>query len=47
MYQKSVIRRLCKSIDLDMENVEQSRIMQAEDVQEVEVSEVDNPFADQ
>ena len=47
MYQKSVIRRLCKSIDLDMENVEQSRIMQAEDVQEVEVGEVDNPFADQ
>lgn len=46
MYQKSVVRRLCKNIDLDMENVEQARIMQAEDVQEVEVSEVDNPFGD-
>lgn len=47
MYQKAVIRRLCKGIDLDMENVEQARIMQAEDVQEVEVSEVDNPFGDE
>ena len=47
MYRKSVIRRLCKGIDLDMENVEQARIMQAEDVQEVEVSEVDNPFGDE
>lgn len=46
MYQKSVVRRLCKNIDLDMENAEQTRIMQAEDVQEVEVSEVDNPFGD-
>lgn len=46
MYQKSVVRRLCKNIDLDMENVEQARIMQAEDVQEVEVNEVDNPFGD-
>lgn len=47
MYRKSVIRRLCKGIDLDMENVEQARIMQAEDVvQEVEVSEVDNPFVE-
>lgn len=46
MYQKSVVRRLCKNIDLDMENVEQVRIMQAEDVQEVEVNEVDNPFGD-
>ena len=46
MYQKSVVRRLCKNIDLDMENAEQARIMQAEDVQEVEVSEVDNPFGD-
>lgn len=47
MYKKSVIRRLCKGIDIDMENVEQSRIMQAEEVevQEVEVTEVDNPFA--
>lgn len=47
MYRKSVIRRLCKGIDLDMENVEQARVMQAEDVQEVEVSEVDNPFGDE
>lgn len=47
MYKKSVIRRLCKGIDLDMENVEQARIMQAEDEpQEVEVTEVDNPFGD-
>ena len=47
MYRKSVIRRLCKGIDLDMENVEQARIMQAdEEVAEVEVTEVDNPFAD-
>lgn len=46
MYQKSVVRRLCKNIDLDMENAEQARIMQAEDVHEVEVSEVDNPFGD-
>lgn len=46
MYRKVVIRRLCKGIDLDMENVEQVRIMQAEDVQEVEVSEVDNPFGE-
>lgn len=46
MYQKSVVRRLCKNIDLDMENAEQTRIMQAEDVQEVEVGEVDNPFGD-
>lgn len=45
MYRKSVIRRLCKGIDLDMENVEQARIMQMEDEpQEVEVTEVDNPF---
>ena len=47
MYRKSVIRRLCKGIDLDMENVEQARIMQDEDAQEVEVSEVDNPFGDE
>lgn len=47
MYRKSVIRRLCKGIDLDMENVEQARIMQAdEEVAEVEVTEDDNPFAD-
>lgn len=45
MYRKVVIRRLCKHIDLDMENVEQARIMQTEDeVQEAEVVEVDNPF---
>ena len=47
MYKKSVIRRLCKGIDLDMENVEQVRIMQAEDApQEVEEVEVDNPFVE-
>lgn len=47
MYRKSVIRRLCKGIDLDMENVEQARIMQAEEeVVEAEVTEVDNPFGD-
>ena len=44
MYRKSVIRRLCKGIDLDMENTEQARVMQAEELQEVEVTEVDNPF---
>ena len=43
MYRKSVIRRLCKGIDLDMD-AEQARAIQGEDVQEVEVSEVDNPF---
>ena len=48
MYRKACIRRLCKGIDLDMENVEQARIMQAEDeAQEVEVTEVDNPFGDE
>lgn len=47
MYRKSVIRRLCKGIDLDMENVEQARVMQADEVQEVEVSEVDNPFGNE
>lgn len=47
MYRKSVIRRLCKGIDLDMENVEQARILQAdEEVVEAEVTEVDNPFGD-
>ena len=47
MYKKSVIRRLCKGIDLDMENVEQARIMQAEEeAVEAEVTEVDNPFGD-
>jgi recombination protein RecT len=46
MYQKAVIRRLCKGIDLDMETIEQARILQQEDEsQEVEV-EVDNPFAE-
>ena len=40
-----VIRRLCKGIDLEMENVEQERVMQFEDApQEVEEVEVDNPF---
>ena len=46
MYQKAVIRRLCKGIDLDMD-AEQARIMQTEEVQEAEVTEVDNPFADE
>lgn len=47
MYKKSVIRRLCKGIDLDMENPEQMRVMQAdEEVVEAEVTEVDNPFGD-
>ena len=46
MYQKVVIRRLCKGIDLDMETIEQARILQQEDEsQEVEV-EVDNPFGE-
>lgn len=44
MYQKVVIRRLCKNIDLDMENVQQAKLMQEEEPQEVEVTEVDNPF---
>ena len=47
MYRKSVIRRLCKGIDLDMD-AEQARIMRGDDeAQEVEVTEVDNPFADE
>lgn len=47
MYRKSVIRRLCKNIDLDMD-AETSRIIQGES-QEVdsEVTDVDNPFADE
>ena len=46
MYRKAVIRRLCKGIDLDMETIEQARILQQEDEsQEVEV-EVDNPFGE-
>lgn len=47
MYRKSVIRRLCKNIDLDMD-AETSRIIQGE-TQEVdsEVIDVDNPFADE
>lgn len=47
MYRKVVIRRLCKGIDLDMD-AETARIM-GDEPQEVEseVSEVDNPFADQ
>lgn len=45
MYKKACIRRLCKGIDLEMENVEQERVMQFEDApQEVEEVEVDNPF---
>jgi recombination protein RecT len=47
MYQKAVIRRLCKGIDLDMD-AEQARIIRGDDeVQEVEVTEVDNPFGDE
>lgn len=46
MYRKACIRRLCKGIDLDMENVEQARILQTDEPQEVEVTEVDNPFGD-
>lgn len=46
MYRKSVIRRLCKGIDLDMD-AETARIMQGdEEAEEVEVSEVDNPFGE-
>lgn len=47
MYRKSVIRRLCKGIDLDMD-VMQARIMRDEDeLAEVEATEVDNPFEDE
>lgn len=46
MYRKVVIRRLCKGIDLDMENVEQARILQEDEAVEAEVTEVDNPFGD-
>ena len=46
MYQKVVIRRLCKNIDLDMENVQQAKLMQDEEPQEVEVTEVENPFGE-
>lgn len=45
MHRKSVVRRLCKGIDLDMD-AEQARVMQDEEPEEVEVSEVDNPFGD-
>ena len=41
-----VIRRLCKGIDLNMETVEQARIMQDDEAIEAEVTEVDNPFGD-
>ncbi|MBR3223721.1 MAG: recombinase RecT [Atopobiaceae bacterium] len=41
-----VIRRLCKGIDLSMDNAEQTRIMQDDDAIEAEVTEVDNPFGD-
>ena len=44
MYQKVVVRRLCKNIDLDMENVQQAKLMQDEEPQEVETAEVENPF---
>ena len=43
MYRKSVIRRLCKGIDLEMETPEQVRAMQDEPVEEVEVG---NPFVE-
>jgi recombination protein RecT len=44
MYRKTVIRRLCKHIDLDMD-AEAARIMQMEDEpQKVETVEVENPF---
>lgn len=46
MYRKVVIRRLCKGIDLSMDNAEQTRIMQDDDAIEAEVTEVDNPFGD-
>ena len=44
MYRKSVIRRLCKGIDLDMETIA-AQVMQDDEPQEVEV-EVDNPFGE-
>ena len=44
MYRKSCIRRLCKGIDLDMD-ADTARVVQGdEELQEVEVTEVDNPF---
>lgn len=47
MYRKSVIRRLCKNIDLDMD-AETSRIIQGESQEvDLEVTDVDNPFADE
>jgi recombination protein RecT len=47
MYRKSVIRRLCKGIDLDMDAM-QSRILQVdEEKAEMEVTEIDNPFGDE
>lgn len=47
MYRKSVIRRLCKGIDLDMDAT-QAHVMQIdEEPTEVEVTEVDNPFGDE
>ena len=46
MYRKSVIRRLCKGIDLDMD-ADTARIVRGDaETQEVEVTEVDNPFED-
>ena len=44
MYRKSVIRRLCKGIDLDMETIA-AQVMADDEPQEVEV-EVDNPFGE-
>jgi recombination protein RecT len=44
MYRKSVIRRLCKGIDLDMETIA-AQVMREDETQEVEV-EVDNPFGE-
>ena len=46
MYQKAVIRRLCKGIDLDMETIEQARILQQEDESQEVEAEVDNPFGE-
>lgn len=44
MYRKTVIRRLCKYIDLDMD-ANATQVLR-EDEAEVEVTEVDNPFVD-
>jgi recombination protein RecT len=47
MYKKTVIRRLCKGIPIDFENVRQANVMQEEIVQDAEVVDVVeevNPF---